>query len=58
MRDVLFEFLLRLAIGAVLVCSIILFLHLKVYPAFEASLGVRFGVGLIVGFVVSRLVFE
>ena len=52
------EFLLRLAIGAVLICSITLFLHLKVYPAFEASIGARFGVGLIVGFVVSRLVFE
>lgn len=54
MRDVLFG----LAIGAVLVCSITLFLHLKVYPAFEASTGIRFGVGLVVGFVVSRLVFE
>lgn len=52
------EFLLWLAIGAVLVCFITLFLHLKVYPAFEASMGVGFGAGLIVGFVVSRLVFE
>lgn len=58
MKEKFLEFLLRVAIGAVLICGGSFFLESVVYPAFEVSYGVRLGVGMMLGFVAYRLMFS